>query len=67
MSRFKTQIELIGVIGVILETKAIVFQQEFIRSVAIAVENLFTWLEVLPISVDETKVAFGIMLCRHIP
>lgn len=67
LSGFKAQIKLVGVIGVILETEAIVNQQEFIGSVPIAVENLFTWLETLTISVNEAKVGLVIMLCRNIP
>jgi hypothetical protein len=67
LSRFKAQIKLVGVIGVILETEAIVNQQEFIGSVPIAVENLFTWLETLTISVNEAEVGLVIMLCRNIP
>jgi hypothetical protein len=67
LSGFKAQIKLVGVIGVILETEAIVNQQEFIGSVPIAVENLFTRLETLTISVNEAKVGLVIMLCRNIP
>jgi|LauGreDrversion4_2_1035121.scaffolds.fasta_scaffold999573_1 hypothetical protein len=67
LSGFKAQIKLVGVIGVILETEAIVNQQEFIGSVPIAVENLFTWLETLTISVNEAEVGLVIMLCRNIP
>lgn len=67
LSGFKAQTKLVGVIGVILETEAIVNQQEFIGSVPIAVENLFTWLETLTISVNEAKVGLVIMLCRNIP
>jgi len=67
LSGFKAQIKLVGVIGVILETEAIVNQQEFIGSVPIAVENLFTRLKTLTISVNEAKVGLVIMLCRNIP
>ena len=60
----ETEWELVAVISVILDAEAVVYQQEFVGSFAIAVEDLLTRLNCPSVYVNYIKVCLIFRLCR---
>jgi hypothetical protein len=50
------QVDGIRVVPIVLETKAVIDEQEFIRAIAVTVVGLFARLETPPLNIDHTKV-----------